>query len=199
MRRAFAAALVLLAGAAQAQTLIRPEDAERLQVLSSSAGAGFLQALAGGSRGDVDHLQEVMAGTPVAPIETTLAGDWSCRMLNLGGISPLVVYAPFDCRITADEDGFVLEKTTGSQRMTGRITLRPEGMVLLGTGYVDDRAPVAYDDLPMEFETDGTLWPVVGVVEQTGPDRARILMPDPALESVFDVLDLRRTPPPPEG
>ncbi|MCB5199497.1 DUF4893 domain-containing protein [Loktanella sp. TSTF-M6] len=187
-----AVCLALLASPLAAQDMLRPADQVRLDALDAAAGSALLTALAGGGRGDVDLLQEVMEGAPLAPIQTTLPGDWQCRTLKLGGEAALVVYAAFDCTITTDGDGFILTKTTGSQRLTGRITLAPEGMVLTATGHVAEVEPIAYADLADDFETDGTLWPIVGRVEQPAPDRARILMPLPALESEFDVLSLRR-------
>ena len=184
--------LALLAGPAGAQTMLRPADKARLDGLLDSAGAGLLQALAQGARGDIDLLQEALAGAPMAPIETTLAGDWQCRMIKTGETPPLVVYAPFRCRITAEGADFRFEKLTGSQRIAGRIGLRDEGMVLSGSGYVEGTGPIPYEEFAEDFATDGTLWPVVGLVEQVSPDRARVLMPWPLVESAFDVLELTR-------
>lgn len=186
---------VLLPTTALAQ--VRDADRARLDAYDATVGAALLQALAGGARGDLDLLQEVLAGTPVAPLETTLAGNWSCRTLKAGGdLNALVVYAPFDCSISADAAGFVIEKTSGSQRLTGRIDLIDGRMVLTGTGYVTDTTPVLYADLPADNRSDGTLWPIVGIVEQSAPDRIRILMPQPMLESHLDIMDLRRRPAP---
>ena len=71
-----------------------------------------------------------------------------------------------------------------------------KAMILTGTGYVTDTAPLPYADLPPENTSDGTLWPVVGIVTQPEQDRIRILMPQPLLESDLDILDLRRKPAP---
>ena len=184
--------LALLAGPAGAQVMLRAADQARLDELLDSAGAGLLRAMTLGTRGDVDRLQEALAGAPVAPIQTTLAGDWRCRMIKTGETPPLVVYAPFGCRITADGADFRFEKLTGSQRMSGRIALRDEGMVLTGTGFVEGTGPIAYEEFAEDFETDGTVWPIVGIVEQVTQTRARVLMPWPLVESAFDVMELTR-------
>ena len=192
IRAALLALLLPTAAAAQ----IRDADAARLDAYDATVGTALLTAFAGGARGDLDLLQEVLAGTPVPPLATTLPGDWTCRTLKLGGLTALTAYAPFACTITADGAGFVIEKTTGSQRLSGRIDLIDGRMVLTGTGYVDGTAPVPYADLPPENVSDGTLWPVVGIAEQPDTDRIRILMPQPVLESDLDILDLRRKPAP---
>ena len=190
-----AAVLTLLLPTAVAAQ-VRDADVARLDAFDATVGTALLTAFAGGGRGDLDLLQEVLAGTPVPPLATTLPGDWDCRTLKAGGLTALTAYAPFDCTITADGAGFVIEKTSGSQRLTGRIELIDGRMILTGTGYVADTGPIAYADFPPENDSDGTLWPVVGIVEQPDPDRIRILMPQPILESDLDILDLRRKPAP---
>ena len=192
IRAALLALLLPTAAAAQ----IRDADAARLDAYDATVGTALLTAFAGGTRGDLDLLQEVLAGTPVPPLATTLPGDWDCRMLKLGGLTALTAYAPFACTIAADGAGFVIEKTSGSQRLSGRIDLIDGRMVLTGTGYVADTPHVPYADLPPENVSDGTLWPVVGLAEQPDTDRIRILMPQPVLESDLDILDLRRKPAP---
>jgi hypothetical protein len=176
---------------------LRTADIARLEALDATAVEALLQALAGGSLGDVDLLQEILSGMPLAPLVTTLPGDWSCRTLKLGGnLNALIAYAPFDCTITPNGTAFILEKTSGSQQLTGLITLTDGRMILTGSGYVADTEPTPYADLPPENTSDGTIWPVVGEVIQPDPDRIRILMPKPMLESDLDILDLRRKPAP---
>lgn len=184
-------ALILLASAAAAQD-IRPQEADRLAAYDATAGRAVLNALAGGSLGDVDLLQEALSGTPVPALQTTLPGDWKCRTLKLGGVQPLVSYAPFDCRITPDGATFTFEKLTGSQRTRGTIQLTDGQMIYLGVGYVDGENPPAYGDLPPGFQGGSAVQPQVGVVEQSGPDRLRILFPAPVVESDLDILYLTR-------
>lgn len=194
------AALCAIAGAVQAQNApeISPADIDRLARLETTAGQALLDAFATGKRGDLDLLQDILAGAPVAPIATSLAGEWTCRTLKLGGgQAGLVAYAPFDCSITPDGAAFTIEKSSGTERLAGRIDLVDGIMVLTATGYVADAAPIPYAALTEETAATGSLWPVVGRVEQPAPDRIRILMPQPVLESNFDILDLRRKAAPP--
>jgi hypothetical protein len=174
---------------------MRAQEQVRLDGYDQSAGKAILAALAGGSRGDVDQLQDALSGVPLAPLATTLSGEWDCRTLKLGGLNPLTVYAPFKCVFAPDGTAFTFEKLTGSQRTVGRVTMQDRTMIYLGFGYVADEAPMDYADLPPEDFGDGLYQPQVGIVEQTGPNTARILFPAPVVESDFDLLYLTRTTP----
>lgn len=187
---------VLLATPLMAEeVVIRAQEQTRLDGYHASAGKAILEALSQGSLGDVDQLQEALAGVPFAPLATTLSGEWDCRTMKLGGVSPLTVYAPFRCVIAADGTAFTFEKTSGSQLMSGRIVLKDRAMVYLGVGYVADAEPMAYADLPPTEFGDGTYQPQVGIVEQVGLGKARILLPSPVNESDFDLLYLTREAP----
>ena len=183
--------LATLAGPASAQDM-RAQETARLDRFDAVVGQAVLAAMAGGSRGDVDLLQDALSGQPVPAFETTLPGDWICRTLKLGGNLSLVVYAPFTCRIDVDGTGFTLEKLTGSQLTRGTITLRDDRMIYLGVGYAAGADAPAYDGLPVADAGDGTFQPEVGVVQQTGPDTVRIMFPAPVVESDFDILYLTR-------
>ncbi len=185
------AALCLIAAHVSAQDM-RPQEERRLADFHATAGAAILQAMAGGRRGDVDLLQEVLAGAPLDPLQTTLPGTWNCRVLKLGGAVPLVAYANFKCEIAPDGDGFTLQKQSGSQLTKGRIALRDGQMIYLGVGYVAETEPPAYAALTPAVTGNGAFQPEVGLVEQPDPDRVRILFPAPILESDFDILYLTR-------
>jgi hypothetical protein len=191
MIRAAALAL-LIASPAVAQDAIRAQEQSRLDAYHTAAGQAILQAMSSGSRGDVDWLQDALAGQPFAPLGTSLSGDWACRTIKLGGDPALVVYAPFKCRFTPDGTSFTFEKLTGSQRTSGRVTLQDRTMIYLGVGYVADADPVAYADLPTEDFGTGKIQPQIAIVEQTSPTTARMLFPAPVNESLFDVLYLTR-------
>jgi hypothetical protein len=183
-----------LAGAVQAdEAPMRAQEQLRLDGFQASAGKALLQALSAGTLRDVDQLQEALAGAPLPPLATTLAGEWDCRTFKLGGIATLTVYAQFKCVFEPDGTAFTFEKLTGSQRTMGRVTMQDRTMIYLGVGYVADELPMAYADLPPEDFGDGVYQPQVGIVEQTGPNTARILFPAPINESDFDLLYLTRS------
>ncbi|GGL75093.1 DUF4893 domain-containing protein [Wenxinia marina] len=191
MIRPLALAL-LLAAPATAQD-VRPADRERLDGWLGHFGDAVKQAYAGGDPADLDQLRQAMDGEP-GPLLPE--GDWACRTMKLGEILPITVYTDFRCRITAAGDGtWRLEKLTGSQRTTGTITQTDEGALYLGVGYVAGGPAVDYAGLPPDSQEPvepGQTHAQVGWFEQTAPDEARLLLPDPILESRFDILWLTR-------
>ncbi|WP_182912813.1 DUF4893 domain-containing protein [Paracoccus onubensis] len=174
-------------------TEIRADDARRLQELDASAGAALRQAFAGGAPEDIAELTKALAGAPLSPEDAlaALPGEWSCRTIKLGKNLPLVVYQEFRCLVSENGE---FEKLSGSQRSRGKLHLDGERLVYLGTGFVSGETPVPYADLPEQVDTQTTpqLMPEIGVVEMTAPDHARILFPDPYLESRMDLILLRR-------
>lgn len=198
MIRAALAAL-LLAGPAAGQTLqdgtaVRADDRRRLDQIDAAYGAALRQALAGGEAGDVATLIEALRGQPQPVAPELLAGDWTCRTIKAGGISPLVVYDAFRCRVTVEGGEVRFDKLGGSQRVRGRLHREGESLVLLGVGYIAGDTPPAYADLPAQLDSSASpqITAAPGLVEMTGPDSGRILFPFPMLESVMDVLVLSR-------
>ncbi len=186
-------ALLVCSGAAFAQGDLRPGDAARLDRFDASAGSALLQALSGGAPEDVAALTKALSGTAQVAFDETLAGDWSCRTMKLGGLSPLLVYTDFKCRFTIRPDGsFGFEKLTGSQRTRGTITFREGRAIYAGVGYIADEDPADYADLPADFTSDGRVQTNVAVFERVSPSRARLMFPAPAVESDFDILELTR-------
>lgn len=194
MIRTIVLALSISSSAAAQDAPMRAQEQICLDAYHASAGKAILEALSAGSLGDIDQLQTVLSGDAISPLATTLSGDWACRTFKLGGLSPLTVYAQFQCKFTPDGTAFDFEKLTGSQRTIGRITMQDGAMVYLGVGYVADVAIMTYADLPPEEFGNGEYQPQVGLVEQTGPNTARILFPAPVTESGFDILYLTREP-----
>ena len=174
------------------QSELRPEDANRLDGYTTSAGNALLQALSGGGADDITALTRALSGTPQVAFDETLSGDWTCRTMKLGGISPLVIYTPFKCRFSIGPQGFDFEKLSGSQRTKGTVLLRDGRAIYAGVGYVAGQTPPAYSDLPADFTSDGSVQTQVAVFERVSETRARLLFPSPAVESDFDILELTR-------
>jgi hypothetical protein len=172
---------------------IRPADRDRLAAYDESLGRALAGTLAAGSPQEVDLLTAALAGVP-GPLDPE--GEWSCRTLKLGGLLPIAAYPSFRCRITALGPGeWRLEKLTGSQRLIGTIQEYPSEALYLGVGFVGDRPAVPYEDLPPDDQTPvepGQTHAQVGLFQQAGPGQARLLLPQPLLESEFDLLWLTR-------
>jgi hypothetical protein len=187
---ALAAPLLALPALAEAPRL---PDIARLEALDATLGRALKGAFAEGPREGLAVLTAALAGAP-GPLDP--GGDWQCRTLKLGGFLPLVAYGNFACRITPDgAGGWVLEKTTGSQRQMGTLTPQEGGALYTGVGYVSGGPAVRYDALPPDDQTPvepGQTIAQVGLFEQMSPNRARLLLPLPLLESDFDILYLTR-------
>ena len=115
-------------------------------------------------------------------------GMYSCRVIKLGAKEPgnldYVSYPGFTCRVRAERQLQRLGKLSGAQRYAGLIfpgdAIRN---VFLGTLVLgDERRALQYGQ---DEQRD-----VAGYVERIGPNRWRLLMPQPHFESKFDVMEL---------
>ena len=94
---------------------------------------------------------------------------------KLGGMLPLVVYDWFRCSIGEDGIGYVLEKTSGSQRLSGHFVDDTEtSLIFYGAGHYGDEEPRAYGD---DAERN-----MVGRFVKVGDDRYRLELPLPQFE-----------------
>lgn len=168
------------------QRLLAPDDVARLDGYEAVRAQALNEATAGGDKADLAILHEVLAGDPLdvrSGFDPT--GDWRCRTIKVGGMLPLVVYGWFKCRIVDDGAGWRLEKTTGSQRSTGRLFDDGETrMVFVGAGHYDYEEPRTYGSDPERNQ--------VAYVFRSGKDRLRFEFPSPKFESKLDILDMRR-------
>jgi len=115
-------------------------------------------------------------------------GMYRCRVIKLGaretGNLDYVAYAPFACRVRAERTLQRLTKLSGSQRYVGLIfpgdAIRN---VFLGTLVLGD------ERRSMQYGQDESR-DVAGYLERIGPNRWRLLMPEPSFESKIDVMEL---------
>jgi Domain of unknown function (DUF4893) len=103
--------------------VLTDEDKARLANFQKTETEALQQALRG-DPAEVETLTAALAGKSL-PMEGDFdpTGNWRCRVIKAGGgeFLPLVVYGWFKCRISDDGSGWYVEKTSGSQRTTGRL------------------------------------------------------------------------------
>jgi hypothetical protein len=115
-------------------------------------------------------------------------GTYGCRVIKLGAKDPgnldFVSYGGFTCRIRPERTLQRLSKLSGSQRYVGLI-FPGDGIrnVFLGTlAFADESRVLQYGQ---DEQRD-----VAGYVERIGPNRWRLVMPQPHFESQLDVMEL---------
>lgn len=186
---ALAAIVALPAGPAFAegvvQKLMTPADKARLEKYEETRKAALEEAGGGGGPAQVAALDALLAKPLLSTPDFDLSGDWQCRTTKVGGLSPLVVYGWFKCRVSDDGSGWKLDKISGSQRTTGRFY--DEGgkrMIYLGSFFVAGETPKPYGSGPDSDQ--------VGYAFRTGPAEWRIEFPAPRYESKLDILEFKR-------
>ena len=115
-------------------------------------------------------------------------GTYRCRVTKLGakseGMLDYVAYPAFTCVVRPERGIQSFVKTSGSQRIVGLI-FPGDAMrqVLLGSLVLGD------EERAMQYGQDETR-DVAGFVERIGPNRWRLVMPEPHFESRLDVMEL---------
>ncbi len=185
---AFAALFCLPAGFAFAdgvvQKLMTPADKARLEKYDETRKAALVEAKAG-DPAQLAELDALLAKPLLSLPDFDLGGEWRCRTTKVGGLSPLVVYSWFKCRVSDDGSGWKLEKTSGSQRTTGRFYDESQTRTIyLGSFFVAGETAKPYGSGP---ESDQ-----IGYAFRTGEAEWRIEFPAPQFESKLDILEIRR-------
>jgi hypothetical protein len=162
-------------------------DLGRLAQFAEAREGAIKSATESGSGEDVALLEKILGGEEMPIRGEDIRDDYRCRVAKLGsqveGLSGLVIYDWFRCRISEDDIGYYLEKTTGSQRLSGHFIDDSEtGLIFYGADHYGDEQPRSYDDDPDRN--------VVGRFVKVGKSRYRLEMPLPFLESRFDILEL---------
>ena len=186
---ALAALLAISAAPALAdgvvQKLMTAADKARLDKYDETRKAALAEARNGGDAAELAGLEALLAKPLLSLPDFDLGGEWRCRTTKVGGLSPLVVYGWFKCRVSDDGSGWKLEKTSGSQRTTGRFYDDGEKrLIYLGSFHVAGDTAKPYGSGPESNQ--------VGYAFRTGPAEWRIEFPAPQYESKLDILELRR-------
>ncbi|AZO29677.1 DUF4893 domain-containing protein [Mesorhizobium sp. M1B.F.Ca.ET.045.04.1.1] len=189
-RRLLLAALCLIGFALPAhadgevQKLITAADKARLDKYGETRKAALEEAKVG-DPAEVRELDALLSKPLVAFSDKDLTGNWKCRTIKAGGISPLVIYGWFKCKVSDDGSGWRLQKISGSQRTTGRFFDDGEKRAIyLGSFSVNDDKAKPYgsgaesDQIGYAFRNSATEW--------------RIEFPAPYYESKLDIMELKR-------
>ncbi|MBN9221909.1 MAG: DUF4893 domain-containing protein [Mesorhizobium sp.] len=168
----------------QVQKLITAADKARLDKYDDTRKAALAEAKAGNPT-DIKQLDALLAKPVVSFSDKDLTGNWQCRTIKVGGLSPLVIYGWFKCKVTDDGSGWRLQKINGSQRTQGRFFDDGEKRsIYLGAGSVNNDKAKPYGSGP---QTDQ-----VGYAFRNSAKEWRIEFPSPYYESKLDIMEFKR-------
>jgi hypothetical protein len=168
--------------------IIHEDDRVRLRDWRTSFTEALASARATGHASEIDR-EAALLNPDAALTQPGLPnGMYRCRVMKLGAKQPenltFVSYPSFTCRVLAERELQRLTKLTGSQRYVGLIfpsdALRN---VFLGTLVLGDETRA------MQYGQDEQR-DVAAYVERIGPQRWRLIMPEPRFESRIDVMEL---------
>jgi len=142
-------------------------------------------------RGLAESGDEARAALSAPATGGDVTGAWRCRTIKLGGMVPKVVYSWFRCRISDRGGELVFQKLTGTQRMQGTLYRDGDGYVYLGASWVKGERAHVYSGDGASVGAQATPDDQIGRLTAT-EDGARLELPFPVQESVFDVIELRR-------
>jgi len=184
--------LALLAPATAGwQEQASPADAQRLAKLDESRAKALDEASAA-PPADLAIIDSVLHAQPVDASAGALEGDWRCRTIKLGGMTPDMIYGWFRCRVSMKGGAPYFEKLSGSQRTSGLLYPEGGGFVYLGASYVTGEKPHAYTGSGAQTGATATPDDQIGLLSLLADGRARIEFPYPLQESTFDVIELKR-------
>jgi hypothetical protein len=168
----------------EVQKLITAADKARLDKYGETRKAALDEAKAG-NPSEFKQLDALLARPLVAFSDKDLTGNWKCRTIKAGGISPLVIYGWFKCKVTDDGSGWRLAKISGSQRTAGRFFDDGEKRAIyLGSFSVNNDKAKPYGSGP---ESDQ-----VGYAFRNSASEWRIEFPAPHYESKVDIMEFKR-------
>ena len=121
----------------------------------------------------------------------SITGNYRCRTIKLGGMTPSKEYSWFHCRVFEYDGELRFEKTSGSQRMAGTLYADGDHYVYLGASWVKGEHPHRYFGNGASVGARTTPDDQIGMLTETHSG-AIIEMPYPVQESTMDVVELRR-------
>jgi len=170
------------------RTVVTESDRARLRDWRTAFIDALRAANAGGHAADVEREGVLLEPDAALGGEPIPNGTYRCRTIKIGaksaGMLSYVSYPAFNCRIQQEGQLQGFAKLTGSQRQIGSI-FSPDSLrqVFLGTLVLGDETRAS------QYGRD-TDRDVAGFVERIGPNRWRLVMPQPHFESQLDVMEL---------
>lgn len=186
---AIAAATVSVAWAGW-ENRVSAYDTRRIEKLDEARQKALSEARTGRDIQMIHALLDMQARPVTA---AWLSGDWRCRTIKVGGMSPDVVYSWFHCRIVGRDGRLMFDKLSGTQRLSGSLYPHESGGFVLLAGLSVDREPRhSYSGSGAAAGAETTPDDAVGLLDATGPRTARIEFPYPMQESTLDIIEMRR-------
>jgi uncharacterized protein DUF4893 len=166
-------------------------DADRFGKLEESKSKALHEAENGGRGRDLAVIHEVL--DPTASSRGSLVGQWRCRTIKLGGMSPDKIYAWSSCRIAGRGEHMSFVKLNGAQRTRGDLYPNESGgLVYLGASSAKGESMHRYSGGGNSIGAQATPDDQIGLLVSTGRDSARLELPYPVQESTFEVIELKR-------
>jgi hypothetical protein len=168
--------------------VISDDDRIRLRDWRASFEDGLAAARKAGHGAEIDREGALLDPDAALAGPAIPNGIYRCRVIKLGAKDPgnldFVSYGGFSCRIRQERTLQRLGKLSGAQRYVGLIfpgdAIRS---VFLGTlAFTDESRVLQYGQ---DEQRD-----VAGYIERIGPNRWRLIMPQPHFESRLDVMEL---------
>jgi hypothetical protein len=168
--------------------VISEHDRVRLRDWRKTFEDALAAARKAGHGAEIDREGALLDPDSALPSPAIANGTYRCRVIKLGAKDPgnldFVSYPGFTCRVRADHMLQRLSKVSGSQRYVG--ILFPDDAiheVFLGTLVLGDERRA------LQYRQDDAR-DIAAFLERIGPNRWRLIMPQPHFESRLDVMEL---------
>lgn len=179
------------AGAAGWSGVIHPEHRASVEEADARAAAvnAAVEPQDQDAKATLDQVRQLLAAKAMPATREELAGTWRCRSMQIDKLG-VFAYPFFRCDLRGDAQALLFEKSTGSQRRSGRLLPAEDGTwVFLGGATVNDDPRKSYSALENPAaaarESDS-----VGVLRKIG-DHQLLMILDAKPES-YEVYELRR-------
>jgi hypothetical protein len=169
-----------------------PADIDRLAQLATIRADALHAAETWRGQGDLGALRRVMAPEGRTVPARAMLGNWRCREMKLGGISPYMVYKDwFRCSIRAVHGGLMFRKLTGTQRTSGFLYPQDGAWIYLGASSAKNEPWHRYSGRAPSLGAAVTPDDQIGILAGIGNNHLRLEIPA-TQESLLDVIELAR-------